>query len=36
VQEDVVVLAWCLGNAIVGKERETIEVALHRYASEEK
>jgi 2-polyprenyl-6-methoxyphenol hydroxylase-like FAD-dependent oxidoreductase len=36
MQEDVAVLAWCLGNAIVRKERETIKVALHRYASGEK
>ncbi|KAE8786761.1 6-hydroxynicotinate 3-monooxygenase [Hordeum vulgare] len=30
--EDAVVLARCLGDAIVGRERETVEAALRRYA----
>uniref|UniRef100_N1QZ40 3-hydroxybenzoate 6-hydroxylase 1 n=1 Tax=Aegilops tauschii TaxID=37682 RepID=N1QZ40_AEGTA len=30
--EDAVVLARCLGDAIVGKERESVEAALRRYA----
>lgn len=30
--EDAVVLARCLGDAIAGRERETVEAALRRYA----